>query len=249
MTAIDWRASLRERGYAHFPRAVPAALIDTARAAIAGDLRVNYDAAREGEYGSRTYCPALVAAPPILDLVERPPVRDLLDAALGYDTLGRSDGQIAIRWAHNVDREYPPEPHIDGIPSPDNGVPPGPLDTLTAVVGVFLTTTPRTFAGNLVVWPGSHRVHERYFRERGPRSLYQPPSEDLDLGAPEQLICEAGDVVLMHYELAHSAAVNTSEVDRIAVYFRLLFRAVADGRWDRWECLVDPWRGWRITDP
>jgi hypothetical protein len=244
---VDWRTSLLDRGYAHFPRVVPAALLDAARAAIAEDLRLRYVAEREHEYGSRTYCPDLVSAPPIMDLLERAPVRDILDAALGFDALSHSDGgQIAIRWAHNVDREYPPEPHIDGIPSPDNGVPPGALDTLTAVVGVFLTTTPRTFAGNLVVWPGTHRVYERYFRERGPSSLYEPLPA-LDLGAPEQLICETGDVVLMHYELAHTAAVNTSDVDRIAVYFRLLFRGIDEARWDRWECLVDPWRGWRIS--
>lgn len=244
---MDWRASLRERGYAHSPRAVPAALLDAARAAIAEELRLRYDAAREREYGSRTYCPEIVAAPPILDLLERPPVRDLLDAAIGFDALGHSDGQIAIRWAHNVDREHAPDWHIDGISSPDNGVPPGALDTLTAVVGVFLTTTPRAFAGNLTVWPGSHRVLARYFRERGPQSLYDPLPE-LDVGASEQLLCEAGDVVLMHYELAHTAAVNTSDVDRIAVYFRLLLRAIDEGRWDRWECLADPWRGWKISD-
>jgi len=244
---MDWRASLRDRGYAHFSRVAPPALLAAARAAIAEDLRLRYDAAREHEYGSRTYCPAIVASRPIMDLYERPPVRDILDAALGFEALGHSDGQIAIRWAHNVDREHPPDWHIDGIPSPYNGVPPGPLDTLTAIVGVFLSTQPRAFAGNLTVWPGSHRILARYFRERGPQSLYEPLPE-LDLGAPEQLVCEAGDVVLMHYQLAHSAAVNTSGVDRIAVYFRTLLRDVDEGRWDRWECLADPWRGWRISD-
>jgi hypothetical protein len=247
VTATNWRASLRDRGYAHFPRAVPSALLDAARAAIAEDLRLRYDAAREREYGSRTYCPQITASGPIMDLYERPPVRDILDEAIGFDALGHSDGQIAIRWAHNVDREYPPEWHIDGISSPDNGVPPGALDTLTAVVGVFLSTQPRAFAGNLTVWPGSHRILARHFRVSGPQSLYDPLPQ-LDLGAPEQLVCEAGDVVLMHYQLAHTAAVNTSAVDRIAVYFRTLLRDVDEGRWDRWECLADPWRGWRIND-
>lgn len=242
---MDWRASLRERGYAHFPRVVPPALLDAACAAIADDLRLRYDPAREHEYGCRTYCPEITTARPIMDLLERPPVRDILDDALGFDALGHSDGQIAIRRAHNCDREHPPTPHIDGVPSFDNGVPAGRLDTLTAVVGIFLTTTPRTFAGNLTVWPGTHRVHQRYFAERGPSALVEP-LPDLDLGQPQQLICEAGDVVLMHYELAHDASVNTSDVERVAVYFRLLFRDIADGRWDRWECLTDLWRGWRI---
>ena len=247
MTEMDWRTSLLERGYAHWPRLVSPALVDAARAAIAEDLRSHYDASREQEYGSRTYCPTIVASRPIMDLLERSPVRDMVDAAIGFDALGHGDGQIAIRWAHNVDRELPPDWHIDGIPSPDNGVPPGALDTLTAVVGVFLTTTPRAFSGNLTVWPGSHRVLERYFRERGPRSLYEPLPE-LALGEPEQIVCAAGDVVLMHYELAHTAAVNTSSVDRIAVYFRTLLRDLDEGRTDRWEALADLWRGWRIHD-
>src|SRR5262249_7920818 len=94
------------------------------------------------------------------------------------------------------------------------------------------------------VWPGSHRLYERYFRERGPQVLFEPQPE-IDPGTAVQLMCASGDAVLMHYELAHTAAVNTSDVERIAVYFRL---DVPDLEKNRWEHLSDLWRGWRLAE-
>jgi hypothetical protein len=241
---VDWIKSLITQGYAHYRRLVPHELIHAARNAIDADLRLHYDAEREQEYSSRSYCPDLLGKGPIMDLLERSPVRDIVDAALGIDAVTWDRGQVAIRWAHNVDREYPPEPHLDGFASPHNGVPQGRICNHTATIGVFLTTTPSAFAGNLTVWPDTHHLHERYFRERGPRALFEAHPE-IDLGTPPlQLICEAGDVVLLHYELAHTAAVNTSDLDRIAVYFRLCLRDIDE---QRWESLANLWRGWRIT--
>jgi len=237
-----WRASLVEHGYAHLPRLVPAPLVAAARAAIDEELRLRYDAAREREYAARTYCPKLLGTRPIMDLFERSPVRALVDEALGLDAVACDRGQIAIRWAHNAAQEEPPVPHLDGFASDDNGLPVGRISSHTATLGIFLTTTPRPFAGNLTVWPGTHRLYERHFRERGPRALVEGPPA-LELGAPLQLPCEAGDVVLLHYSLAHTAAVNTSDVDRIAVYFRLALRDLAA---HRWESLANLWRGWRV---
>ena len=46
-----------------------------------------------------------------------------------------------------------------------------------------------------------------------------------------------------HYQLAHTAAVNLSCNDRIAIYFRLWLRDI-DAR--RWELLTNIWPGWRL---
>ncbi len=240
---MDWTQSLITHGYAHFPGLVPLELVEAARAAIDEDLRLHYDVAREQEYSSRSYCPALLGTRPIMDLVERSPVRDIVEAALGLDAVVCDRGQIAIRWAHNVDQELPPNPHLDGFSDGANGLTEGRIHSHTATIGVFLTTTPRAFAGNLTVWPGTHQLYERYFRKRGRRALGEPQPR-VELGAPLQLTCAAGDVVLMHYELAHTAAVNTSDVDRVAVYFRLHFGDIAAQRWDY---LTNLWRGWRIA--
>jgi hypothetical protein len=75
----------------------------------------------------------------------------------------------------------------------------------------------------------------------------------VDLGTPVQLLTEPGDVVLMHWALAHTAAVNTSDVDRIAVYDRLLFpelhaKQTGDLGEGRWEYLARLWKGWRVED-
>jgi ectoine hydroxylase-related dioxygenase (phytanoyl-CoA dioxygenase family) len=100
----------------------------------------------------------------------------------------------------------------------------------------------KTFAGNFTVWPTSHYVYERYFQERGPRAMKESPPT-LELGEPLQLKCEVGDVVLAHYQLGHSASVNTTDHDRIAVYFRVWLRRV---ELDRWHYLTNIWDGWRI---
>jgi hypothetical protein len=241
---MEWTTSLLEKGYAHFTGLVPADLIDAARSAIDEELRLHYDAARENEYSAQTYCPELIGTAPIMALLERSPVRDVVEAALGVDAVTWDRGQIAIRRAHNMERPCPPSPHIDGVPTPGNGLAPGKLYTHTATIGVFLTTTPHEYAGNLVVWPGSHRMYANYFRERGPRALLEMCPE-IDPGTPVQLMCTSGDVVLMHYELAHTAAVNTSDVERIAVYFRLCAKDLDE---NRWEHLSDLWRGWRVSE-
>ena len=64
-----------------------------------------------------------------------------------------------------------------------------------------------------------------------------------ELGEPVQLICGVGDAVFCHYQLGHSAAVNTAAVDRIAIYFRIWFRTLEERRW---QCLTNIWEGWKI---
>jgi ectoine hydroxylase-related dioxygenase (phytanoyl-CoA dioxygenase family) len=54
---------------------------------------------------------------------------------------------------------------------------------------------------------------------------------------------EPGDVVLCHYELAHTAAVNVSDDDRYAVYFRLWLNDIDDRRW---HLMTHIWDGWRL---
>ena len=109
-------------------------------------------------------------------------------------------------------------------------------------MGVFLTPIASAFAGNFTVWPGSHEVYERYFRERGPRAMSEP-APTLEIGKPVQLICGLGDVVLAHYQLGHTAAVNTLDTNRIAVYFRSWLRGI---ELDRWHYLTNIWDGWTL---
>jgi hypothetical protein len=238
---VNWHTQLRTYGYAHFPGLTPTSLALAASEAIDMDLRDNYDSKRQLEYDNRSYCPGLLGATPIMDLLLRSPTIEIVDEALGLDNIEWSKGQIAIRRSRNFPGEIPPEPHLDGFASGLNGLEVGKIYSHTALVGVYLTPTLRPFAGNFTVWPGSHYVYESYFRARGPRAMGEPMPAP-EIGQPVQLMCGVGDVVICHYQLGHSAAVNTTEIDRIAVYFRIWLRDIEDRRW---EYLTNIWEGWK----
>jgi len=239
---VNWREQLRTEGYTIFPGLIPPPLVSDALSAIALDLRTNYKTERQTEYDNRSYCPDLRGTPAIMDLLVKSEVYKILDEALGIDQIAWDGGQIAIRKAHNHHSPKPPEPHIDGFSSGLNGLKPGRVYNHTLLVGVFLTPVRRDFVGNFTVWPQSHYLYESYFRERGPRALTEPMPKP-PIGDPVQLKCEVGDVVLAHYQLGHTAAVNTSDTDRIAVYFRIWFRNPES---EQWKYLTHIWEGWNI---
>ena len=239
---MSWQEQLRTQGFAHFPGLTPEPLVRAAREAIENDLSSNYDPERKTEYDNRSFCPDLKGTPPIMNLLEQSPVHKLLDDIFELGNIGWDGGQIAIRQAHNFPEPVPPVPHIDGFASGRNGLDEGKIYNHTVLVGVFLTPVRSEFAGNFTVWPGSHYVYENYFRERGPRAMSEEPPAP-DIGEPVQLMCEVGDVVLAHYQLGHSAAVNTADDDRIAIYFRAWLRAMES---NRWHYLTNIWDGWKL---
>ena len=239
-----WAAEFRRDGYIAFPQLVPAQLVEAARAKITQSVAEHYDESKLVEYNNRSWCPELRRAPEILRLLNNAEVRPVLDAALGKRHYRSSPGQIAIRQAHSADHPIEPVPHIDGIPTADNGLEGNDLHTFTALVGVFLTEVNVEFAGNFTVWPGSHTLLEQYFKQRGEAALTEG-MPTIPLGAPVQLLCRPGDVVLCHYQLAHAAAVNTSADDRIAIFFRVSLKDLATLR-QRWHNLTHIWHGWQI---
>lgn len=234
---------LRASGYLHLQSLVPKNLVTQARAAIEGDLKSSYDPAKRLEYEHQSFCPALRDDDRMTGLLQESPAREVVDALLPFDQLSGSNwAQISLRDSHNHFEPIPPQWHLDGVPSPYNGVPQGPLMTFTALVGIFLSDTPGPYAGNLTVWPDSFERLRRWFEDRGLASLSMGRPR-IDPGTPHQLITAPGDVVICHYMLAHGASVNTSPVKRLAVYFRLNQPGTAR---DPWRHLVDPWRGWRM---
>ena len=239
---MRWQEHFRNQGYARFEKLTPEPLVIGALKAIEHDLDTNYELERQTEYDNRSYCPTLKGTPAIMNLLLKSPVHNILDEIFGLDEIDWDVGQIAIRRAHNVPTPIPPVAHIDGFSTGLNGLDEGKIYNHTILVGVFLTPVRKPFAGNLTVWPTSHYVYERYFRERGPRAMKEPQPTP-ELGEPVQLTCKVGDVVLAHYELGHAGAVNTSDQDRIAVYFRVWLRRVGS---DRWHYLTNIWEGWRL---
>jgi hypothetical protein len=244
-----WIESFLRDGYAHFPRLVPEPLIQTAHQCILRDLEENYDEKRLVEYNNQSWCPGLRRSPEILGLFETEKVRSVANRLLGKSRFkGEDFAQIAIRKAHNSERPVPPIAHIDGIPTPHNGVAGTDIWNFALLVGIFLTEVKSEYAGNFTVWPGTHLVLEKHFCERGKiaRSEGMPA---VPLGEPKQLLAKPGDVVFCHYELAHTAAANISGADRIAIFFRLWFNGTTapEDAEQRWHNLTHIWHGWQIA--
>lgn len=249
-----WTESFVRDGYFVFPALVPATVVGEARERIDEDLANNYDPRRKAEYDSRSFCPDLLGTPEILALLNNRAVRDKVGALVSLRKLAfDTQGQVAIRRAHNVEKPLPPTAHVDGFPAPYNGVEQGTVMPFTMLAGVFLSEVKTSFAGNFTVWPGSHLLVEKYFNERGPQALHEsmPDLPSLGIGAPLQLMASPGDVVLCHYALAHAAAVNISDDDRIACFFRLGHLELQnrnDPNYPEyaWAHLARIWTGWKV---
>lgn len=233
---------LRRDGYTVFRGMVPEPFLESAREAIYLDLSQNYDETRETEYSNQSYCPSLRKDPRLIGLLEDTVVWTMLESYLGRDNFEYGTAQIALRKARNSPHERPPLAHIDGVKTPWNGVVSEELDSFAVLVGVFLTKADCDYAGNFTVWPGSHLLLEQYFRDRGPQSMYDGMPE-VDFGEPVYVKFSPGDVVLSHYQLAHTACVNITDNDRIAIYFRIRFKDQKEKRWHR---LTNIWDGWNL---
>jgi ectoine hydroxylase-related dioxygenase (phytanoyl-CoA dioxygenase family) len=234
------KAALRGQGYVVLPGLVPRMRFEAALTAINASLGRGLRPEDVPRFRATSFCPELQKSKVILDLFRETPASAAAASLVGGDGLERvTTGQIALSFPTEKDSR-PPHPHLDGLYTPDNGVPAGSVLSFTMLAGIVLSDVTTPDAGNLVVWPGSHRVLEACFRERGPKSLLEG-MPDIGLGRPEPVLVRAGDVVLCHYQLAHAAGPNASPHVRYAVYFRLK-RKGHDGQ--KWECLTDVWREW-----
>ena len=121
--------------------------------------------------------------------------------------------------------------HVDGLPNDLQHAmfPKGSVMQFTLLVGILLTDLPKPLAGNLAVFPGSHQVIQDHINlyNLDPKEVLKtsatngsvPPIQFKEL--IHQITGKAGDVILCHYQLAHTVAPNASENIRYAVYFRV----------------------------
>ncbi len=229
------------QGYVHIPNAVPRPQVNAALRAINHSLGEGMDAANMQTFRAQSYCPELRREPVITDLYTKSRAAALAESLIGAGKIKLiTGGQIALRFPSRQEKPAQPSPHLDGMYSPTNGVPKGKIASFTMLLGVLLSDVSEEFAGNLAVWPGTHRIYEQYFREHGPESLLDgmPP---VGLPQPKQLTGRAGDVVLCHYQLAHGVAQNVSPHIRYAIYFRL-HHVDHDAQWK--EAMKNIWLEW-----
>ncbi len=237
----DQKQHFFEHGYVRLPGAVPQEQVRTALRNINASLgNEGIDPARLTTFRAQSYCPELTGSPVITGLITETPVWPLAESAIGRGKIQPvRGGQIALRFP-SMQPASAAHPHLDGMYTPTNGVAEGTIANFTALVGVLLSDLPDPDAGNLVLWPGTHRLFEQYFREHGPQSLLEGMPA-VTLPEPVQITGTAGDVVLCHYQLAHGIAGNASPHIRYAIYFRLKH---VEHEALRWECMTDIWREW-----
>eukprot|EP01130_Rhizamoeba_saxonica_P002557 TRINITY_DN12340_c0_g1_i1.p1 TRINITY_DN12340_c0_g1~~TRINITY_DN12340_c0_g1_i1.p1 ORF type:complete len:531 (-),score=105.11 TRINITY_DN12340_c0_g1_i1:37-1629(-) len=136
--------------------------------------------------------------------------------------MGKSSGELTP--LPDFDRFW----HIDGSPG-GLDVRAGTFKNFSILLGVLLGDVEEEMAGNLTVFPGSHKIIQDYINRRGgARAVAQDLSldemrKDVNPLLPEavQLTGNAGDIVLVHYQVAHTIAPNLSADIRYCVYFRL----------------------------
>ena len=137
----------------------------------------------------------------------------------------------------------PPYPHRPGAPHIDGHRPDEDIGSFTMLAAIFLTDESVPDRGNLWVWPGSHRGHQRLFRERGADVLKAVSGHAIMLDPPawfgpgEPLLAGRGDVLLAHFLLGHNIGGNMSAGTRRILYYRL----AAEGHNERWvDTFLDP---------
>jgi hypothetical protein len=227
-------------GYLMLPGLAAEKLTNVALRAINHSVGKGLDPKDIASFRANSYCPELRNAPPIIDLLHKTALWKIAESIVGKGKL-RLIGppQIALRFPA---MEIPGElhPHLDGLYSPNNRVRKDTIESFTMLAGVFLSSIPNQFWGNFCVWPGTHRLFEKYFQENGIDSLLKgmPP---IQMPEPEQILAQTGDGMICHYQLAHTVVLNVSPYVRYAVFFRL---AHADHAVHKNEALTNLWLEW-----
>jgi hypothetical protein len=227
-----------EQGFVHVPGVVPRVMVDAAVRAINSSLGEGMDPELMVKFRSQSYCPELQRTPVITELLTATPAWSLAESLVGEGKIRPTTaGQIALRFPTMANPAGPARPHLDGMHSPHNGVPEGTISNFTLLVGVLLSDLPNPNAGNFTVWPATHYPYQEFFREHTPQALLNgmPP---IAMPQPHQIIGKAGDVVFVHYQIAHGITPNVSPHVRYAIFFRLNHIDHAERKF---ECMTDIW--------
>jgi hypothetical protein len=230
-------SELREfgiRGYLILRNVIPQAILAAASTAI--DRLIDEQPPSEGHVGQHFYWLSTLDRGPLPALFYDTPVRRLAQSLVAPGDIEVAFNQLQVALNIPPFSHRPGGHHLDGYLEGHEDP-----ETFTMLAGVLMTEQHVENAGNLWVWPGTHRTHAAFFRERGPDALVEYKGyPKIELPEPIQILGEPGDVLLAHYMLGHNIGGNyESEKVRRAVYFRL--RRV--GHEQRWrECLCDELR-------
>ena len=231
-------------GYLKIPGVVPRIMVEEALRAINHSVGAGIPSDQVTKMQARSYCTELQATAVITDLINKTPALNLTEALVGPGQLPPvKSGQVALRFPSPPADNPRLWCHLDGMPTKDNGVPfDGKVHSFTLLMSVLLSRLDGPFTGNFTVWPGTHRLFETYFREHGPEILLKEGMPKITYPEPVQITGEPGDVVIAHYQLAHTAAPNYGPHVRYACFYRMSHvRRAESGCMD---LLTDIWQEW-----
>ncbi len=193
------KTDLYEDGFVLLPGVVPQERVKRALRAINSSLGLRGMSPGDlPRLRAQSYCPELQTSPEIVGLLTETAVWSAAESAIGRGKIRPiTSAQIALRFP-TMEPPRAPEPHLDGMYTPTNGVPEGVIANFTALIGIFLSDVPGDFAGNLSVWPGTHRLYERYFQQHGAQALLEgmPPIELPESGRSRRLPATLCSVII-----------------------------------------------------
>ena len=234
-----------ENGYITIPGVVPQLMVDAARQAINHSIgEVGLHQGDLERFRAQSYCNEIREAPEVVDLFGKTPVRQIAESLMGEGNVQiPGSGQVALRFPGPL-RKDPNEPsgHLDGLGSGKNGMEKGVYRRgFTALAVVYLADVPEPYSGNFTVWPKAHSFFADYFKKEGHEILANGmPRPELPEG-PKQIVGKAGDVVLTHHQIVHTAAPNAASDIRYAVIFRLRHVECEKNGYDAY---TDIWKEW-----
>jgi len=243
--SYEQKRHMFEHGYVKVPGVIPRAMVDAALHAINASVGKGMNVSDMVKFQTLSFCPEVQSEPAIANLFSKTPMLELTESLMEPGKVSSWGGQIALRFpsfAPATKARAAPKPHIDGTYAPNNGVPEGEIHNFTMLGCVLLSALSQPFCGNFTVWPGTHRQHEKYFREAGGDALVSGAPKLSALPEPLQIMGEPGDVVFAHYLLGHTAAPNFSPNVRYAIFFRITH--VDRTHHCRVEAITDMWLEW-----
>lgn len=222
--------TFHEQGYLKLPAAIPLGHAVSARQAMNHSLgHTGLHEADPAAHRAAAFCEELKSEPVLIDLFNSSSVRSAAEDLIGSGNMQEvSSAQIALRFpsAPGVDAGGP-HGHLDGLGSGTNGMEKGVYKRgFTMMAVLYLADVPEPYCGNFTVRPGSHRYFQDYFIKNGHDVLSSGmPKVDLAMD-PVQVTGQAGDLILTHYLLVHTAAPNISADIRYATIARLRHRSI-----------------------
>lgn len=202
-------------GWVVIPQVVPADMVRAARDTINSTIESYLDSIQTRAHELKT-------DERLTSLLMKTDAFSLIESAFGKGKVVPSlNVQCALRFpGHDPDSIGNPRPHLDSFhPSVDGK--PGSITPFIALSGFFLNDIEQDNSGNFIVWSGTHRQFEKYFQKHGADPNLKLGIPPVDLPEPVQIKAKAGDMILAHYQLAHTATANISNAIRYAVYIRM----------------------------